>query len=229
MEFEIDGVTAQWTIMIELMDRLRQLPSLRGAVFVVAVESDMNPALPPDFRRATSEPEVAARLGTVLYLYENRRKPDWPGVFKGQNGDLYKRAADELIMSGRLRVADDVVCAPENSLATLVKQMRAYERTFRAVPTDPVRHNPDPRWSGKHSGPDDVLVAALTAIFWGAHFLGSTRYHLARARRPGRTLAGVTHVVRAYTEKTEERGPATGRGSAGPPRGPTGGPDFPAP
>jgi len=190
---------AQWTRTVGLMLDLRVRPALRGATFVVAVEADLNTAMTRDFELAVRQQEQ--RLGTVVFMHECASRPDLPGVFKGKNGDRYKRAMETLLLGDRrLAVWGHARLEPENAPALLVTQLRAFKLCVRPA-HDPVRSNPMPVWSGKAQGPDDLAVAAMMAVFWAAHFRASRRYRRARRGLPELQTAGLVNIVHEYQDQ----------------------------
>jgi hypothetical protein len=156
---------------VQFLIRIRRTnPVTRNALMVIAVEGDYTPILGTDIERACAG--VRDHLGRYDFIRGVKNDPRKPVVMKGNRTPGYVGVAQVAGRTDRLRVAPVVEQSGRDAGDTdtlqerLVAQMRQYRLTVRKPGKDRVRTTQDPRYSGKESGRDDLVVAWLMAVYW---------------------------------------------------------------
>lgn len=181
--------------IIELLVVLTALRAVhKRAQFVAVVEADYNPSFCHDVRQHLDGRR--ASIGRVVYLYESVTNPDLPGVFKSDNGDGYQRAFNVFLRTKRVRIEVGAgTCTTEETVNSLEDQLRAYKLNFTKSSERSVRAA-KPVWSGKSSGPDDLVVCLLMTVYFAVKFLIDDKYSQTRPGFPSRIVRGMsTHAI----------------------------------
>ncbi len=156
---------------VQFLVRIRRMNHLtRNALIMIAVEGDYTPVMGHDVERACGC--VREHLGRYDFIRGVKNDPRKPVVMKGNRTPGYVGVAQVAGRTDRLRCAPEVEQSGRDLGETdtlqerLVAQLRQYRLTVRKPGKDRVRSTQDPRYSGKESGRDDLVVAWLMSVYW---------------------------------------------------------------